>query len=270
MEDYDDLSAGPDDDGRLNLSYNSWREMPPELFQYASSLVSLDLRHNRLVEISADFGVLLVLRELNASNNCIEKIDPLLGKCVRLRDLDVSHNRLTQLPTELTKCLMLESFKCINNQITSVPKELGNLHALTTIELENNNLTEIPVGLSLIPTLKRVSCVGNEGLRTVPDGMRQSSDLVIWCLRLQQNYTEKVASKLLVYENAESHVRCRGERRLRLLESLDRAENEVRELEGARPEKYIKFKIKLVKATRMFSFALRSVCGKRDTVTEEG
>ena len=61
MEDYDELSAGPDKDGSLCLSHNSWKLIPNELFDFASRIRRLDFSRNNIFEISPLFGRLVLL-----------------------------------------------------------------------------------------------------------------------------------------------------------------------------------------------------------------
>ena len=56
MEEYDELSAGPNEEGTLDLSHNAWAELPDQLFGFASRILTLDLSHNKLLEVEADFG----------------------------------------------------------------------------------------------------------------------------------------------------------------------------------------------------------------------
>ena len=109
MEEYDDLASGPDEDGLLNLSHNTWRTLPPELFDFSTRLLHLDMKNNQLSCIPESIGNLILLRTLDLSYNKIESIDGAIGNCIRLRKLDVSKNRLEYLPGELGNCVLLVS-----------------------------------------------------------------------------------------------------------------------------------------------------------------
>ena len=61
MEDYDGLSAGPNQEGQLKISYQGWKQIPSELVKFANTLVSLDISFNQVTEISASFGSLILL-----------------------------------------------------------------------------------------------------------------------------------------------------------------------------------------------------------------
>jgi Leucine-rich repeat (LRR) protein len=107
MEEYDDLSEGPNKDGSLNLSYNNWDEIPKELYKMYSRLLKLSLSHNHILKVSNDIGKLTMIRELDLSHNFIEEVDPAIGNLVRLRSLNLSNNKITCLPSELCSCKMM-------------------------------------------------------------------------------------------------------------------------------------------------------------------
>ena len=111
MEEYDDLSSGPDKDGIFNLSYNEWTIIPYDRCNvYSDRLLYLNLSHNNIVEISDKIASLTLLKEINLSHNALRKIDRAMGKCIRLRKIDVSNNHLVSIPAEiLSNCKMLVS-----------------------------------------------------------------------------------------------------------------------------------------------------------------
>ena len=111
MEQYDDLAAGPDDNGSINLSHNTWREMPPELSEFRG-LLHIDMTNNQLSTIPESIGNLILLRTLNVSLNQIETISSGIGRCIRLRKLNVAKNRIAALPPEVGNCILLVSICC--------------------------------------------------------------------------------------------------------------------------------------------------------------
>lgn len=58
-------------------------ELPDQLFEFSSRLLVLDLSHNKLVEVEADFGKLNLLSTLKLNNNLITSIHPNIGMCIR-------------------------------------------------------------------------------------------------------------------------------------------------------------------------------------------
>ena len=61
MEDYDELSKGPNEQGQLILHHDSWKQLPPEILNFAHRLISLDISYNQMQEISDIFGSLYLL-----------------------------------------------------------------------------------------------------------------------------------------------------------------------------------------------------------------
>jgi hypothetical protein len=274
MEEYDELSAGPNEHGALDLSHSAWAELPDQLFAFSHRLLSLNLAHNKLVEVEADFGKLDLLSDLNLEGNLITQIHPNIGKCIRLKTLNLNSNRIGSIPDEVSassptrllpvsylvrsssdapptaknqigNCTLLEEFRCQNNFIETLPPTVGNIIALRIIEMQNNKLTFLPPELGHIPTIQEIHCEGNPGLVMVPDDMRASSDMVIWALRLHRTHQEKVEAKVVMYDQLEAKTRHSEEERLRLKDDRDEVEEEVKQLEEMRPVGYINTKKKV-------------------------
>ena len=113
MEEYDDLTKGPDEDGHLNLSYSDFQTIPYDICnEYGQKLISLNLSYNNLTVISEQSRHLTLLKELNLSHNKLTAIDKALGHCIRLRKLDLSHNQISSIPDEIfQRCRLLVSQK---------------------------------------------------------------------------------------------------------------------------------------------------------------
>jgi hypothetical protein len=89
------------------------------------------LSHNRISEMSNDFGNLLAIRELNLAYNKLRQIDP-VTKLIRLRILNVSHNLLTSIPKDIARCTMLvrmKLFPCEHSVFISQPTPYFNIDA---------------------------------------------------------------------------------------------------------------------------------------------
>lgn len=126
MEEYDDLSQGPNNDGSFNLSYNDFHTIPYDLCQdYHNRLIYLNLSHNKIVEITDQIGSLTLLKEINLSHNALKLIHIAIGKCIRLRKIDFSHNQLLSIPAEvISKCSLmvgtpLQNIFCLYNVMIS-------------------------------------------------------------------------------------------------------------------------------------------------------
>mmetsp|Transcript_1475 Transcript_1475/g.2906 ORF Transcript_1475/g.2906 Transcript_1475/m.2906 type:complete len:119 (+) Transcript_1475:779-1135(+) len=109
MEEYDDLAMGPTKDGSINLSHNTWKTLPPELSNFSTTLLHLEMSNNQLTSIPESIGALILLQTLDVSLNQIETIDGAIGKCIRLRRFNVAKNRIETLPAEIGDCILLVS-----------------------------------------------------------------------------------------------------------------------------------------------------------------
>jgi len=204
----------------------------------------LDLSHNKLVEVEADFGKLNLLSTLNLNNNLITSIHPNIGLCIRLKTLNISGNRIGEIPKQIGKCTLMEVFKCNDNFLETLPPTFGNIVALRVLELQNNKLNSLPPEIAKIPTIREIHCDGNPNLVMVPDDMRATSDMVIWALRLHRDHQAKVEVKVAHYNELEEETREHEETRLRLKDECSVIEEEVKTLEESRPTGYISFKTK--------------------------
>lgn len=108
MEEYDDLAAGPTDDGSMSLCHDTWKTLP-DLAEFSNRLLHLDMSNNQLDSIPESIGNLILLQTLNVSFNQIEDIDGAIGKCIRLRRLNLARNRVQSLPTSIGSCILLVS-----------------------------------------------------------------------------------------------------------------------------------------------------------------
>ena len=108
MEEYDNLSQGPSNDGTLDLSHNTFRTLPPELNDFTLTLLHLDLKNNQLTNIDS-IGNLILLRSLDVSFNQLSTIPASIGSCLRLRTVNAAHNQLVSFSEEIGNCILLVS-----------------------------------------------------------------------------------------------------------------------------------------------------------------
>ena len=172
MEEYDDLAAGPNKDGSLNLSHSTWKTLPPELSDFSRRLLHLHMSNNQLTSIPESIGDLILLRTLDVSFNRIEKIDGAIGKCIRLRIFNFAKNCVENLPADVVNCILMviasrrspirASSHCVvrheisqspiiwnvqeeliasDNLLTSLPREMLWMFVISVIDVRNNKLT---------------------------------------------------------------------------------------------------------------------------------
>jgi len=246
MEEYDDLSAGPTEDGKLDLSHDTWAVFPREITQFSKTLLILDMKNNRLAQVPECISSLTLLKSLDVSFNQIEFIDKGIGQCIRLRSLIVSRNRLESLPSQLSNCVMLEQIIADQNRLTTLPEALMNLIAISMIDVRDNQLISIPLGLCRVPTLNKILCEGNNDLIVAPENMRDETDLLFHCLEMQLKFKEAIATKSS--EREELRVRA-DELRDELhcaTNCISELEKDISALESERPDEYIRQKERVV------------------------
>ncbi|XP_062907221.1 leucine-rich repeat-containing protein 63-like isoform X2 [Mobula hypostoma] len=120
----------------LNLSFNNFRVIPNEIYQF-SCLEMLNLRDNPITEISPDIEKLTNLRIFNISF-CIVSI----------------------LPVGLFLLPHLQSLNVAYNKISFIPNDIRNLRELRFLNIEGNELGSLPCGLLELP-LKHIRVYNN-------------------------------------------------------------------------------------------------------------
>ena len=245
MEAYDELDRGVQDDGSLNLSHNTWKQIPGEVLSYGDKLLRLDLTNNMLTDVR---GVenLVLLQALDVSFNQIQTLE-CMGRCIRLQDLDVSNNQLVDLPQELTQCRTLRILNAKNNRIERLPNNMADLFVLEILNLTNNQLKSLPLHLCTIPTLKKLDCDGNPDLNVAPSNMKRD-ETILFCLGLQQ----KLNDALLPRQSAQEELAAERTNLQHRLNEANRAisqlEKDCKDLEEERPATYIHWKKRFLTA----------------------
>ncbi|KAL3920063.1 MAG: hypothetical protein SGPRY_005393 [Prymnesium sp.] len=159
----------------LDLSKRGLREIPAELSQVASSLLSLFLSSNQLTSLS--LPPLPRLSELHLTDNLLDSRTVQLAPLPHaLRVLDLSKNRLLLFPPSLLSLSQLRLLLLSNQQLSSLPPQLS---ALSQLEVLDASFNEISHALILnapgLPILRRLLLRGNS-LRAVSlDGERLPS-----------------------------------------------------------------------------------------------
>jgi Leucine-rich repeat (LRR) protein len=123
---------------------------------------SLDLRGNRLKNLSGEIGRLTNVQALHVSANQLESLPPEIGDLTNLGFMNASNNNLRELPAEIENLKKLEIITLSDNKFTEIPAELQVLPNLRIINLMNNpiefwperigKLVRVLVGLYAIPS----------------------------------------------------------------------------------------------------------------------
>ena len=136
----------------FDLSYSRFNidQLPNSIQSHTETLHTLDLSHNRFIQVPR---VLLLLTNLTT--------------------LKLDHNYIRSLPSDIANLTRLEILSLANNSISSLPPSVGQLYkTMTVLDLEQNHLEQIPVELQQLRQLKvlRLSCNRLKSLPAIFDG----------------------------------------------------------------------------------------------------
>ena len=91
-----------------------------------------------------------------------------------------------------------------------------------------------------------LKCYGNDDMRSIPPGMLNDHDMILWCLKLQFDYSVKVSTWQNKLQDSKYQLIESEKRQQDVQNSLQILEKEVDVFERTRPSKYINFKSNLV------------------------
>ena len=143
----------------ISFKKNNLSAIPKSIELIASTLVAIDLSHNKLNgDAYLSEGLHLDhLKRLNLSANAITSIEPLLSKLAApsLAEIDVSRNRIPDFPVLRNIFPSLRTVQAADNNIQRLPLE--SMKGLHVVDISGNSIN------SLEP---RIGLLAQEGLRT--------------------------------------------------------------------------------------------------------
>ncbi|KAH9778049.1 Leucine-rich repeat (LRR) family protein [Citrus sinensis] len=128
------------------------KTFPDDVLNLDKSVRTLDLTHNKIVDIPMEISKLINIQRLVLDDNHIERLPVNLGKLQSLKVMTLDGNRITSLPDELGQLVRLERLSILGNMLTCLPETIGSLRnipanllkdckALQNISLHNNPIS---------------------------------------------------------------------------------------------------------------------------------
>lgn len=190
---------------RLDLSSNNIPVISMAISRL-SSLIGLDLRHNKLTDssiaslmplkrlqslrldynevttIPTEIGYMTELREFSISHNKLAGTIPATVDCLEnLVELDLSHNMLYgTITSNIGALIKLERLILNDNHLTgSIPSSVGYLAGLREVNLKANRLTEaIPGDWTNLKHIRRINLSHNKLTESIPESLFRLPHLI--------------------------------------------------------------------------------------------
>ncbi|KAG0229515.1 Leucine-rich repeat serine/threonine-protein kinase 1 [Actinomortierella wolfii] len=121
---------------------NLLTSFPPNCLRHMTSLLELDVSHNKLMFLPSDIGhPESRLRHLTATDNKLEALPKSIGLCRHLKSLNLGRNQLTSLPTEIADLKQLDTLDLSENLLCIIPADIADFLTKTTLLLTGNPFT---------------------------------------------------------------------------------------------------------------------------------
>lgn len=191
----------------LNVSQNSIKSVPPELFVQCTDLMLLDLSDNQLESLPAQLRRCSSLQQLILSRNplrlaqlravtALKQLEVLhlssterrldnipneLDRLERLFELDLSCNSLPKVPEPVLSLRALRKLNLAHNALNDMSNVTGDWPKLEYLNLSHNCLSHLPTGLIRLSNLRKLyvnnNCLTFGG---IPSGIGKLQDLEIF------------------------------------------------------------------------------------------
>lgn len=115
------------------------KAVPVGLCKHSSTLESLNMNSNRIQDCKR-ITLLLNLKRLTLTHNCLVNLQPELFTPPKLEFLDLSHNKIVEIIPEIGNLKALSTFIASYNEISKVSIEISNCVSLKTLILDHNKV----------------------------------------------------------------------------------------------------------------------------------
>lgn len=137
------------------------KAFPDEVLDLDKAVRTLDLTHNKLVDIPMEISKLINLQRLVLADNLIERLPMNLGKLQSLKVMTLDGNRIASLPDELGQLVRLERLSISENILTCLPETIGSLRNLSLLNVSNNKLKTFPESIGSCFSLEELQANDN-------------------------------------------------------------------------------------------------------------
>ena len=145
---------------RLDLSHNFIGRVPAEFYQ-TSHVSYVDMSYNDLYEIEPGIGNMVSIETLILSGNHVEEIPEAVFELTRLKQLILNQNEVAEIPKEMGVMTWLEVLKLSNNNLEVVPMEIGRMASLKKLVLAYNFISALPTTVGNLTALRELAISGN-------------------------------------------------------------------------------------------------------------
>ncbi|XP_061358896.1 plant intracellular Ras-group-related LRR protein 7 isoform X1 [Gastrolobium bilobum] len=189
--------------GIVALRDSKLKTFPDEIVDLDRSVRTLDLTHNRIVDIPVEINKLINMQRLVLADNLIERLPVNLGKLQSLKLMNLDGNRITSLPDELGQLVRLERLSISGNLLTSLPATIGSLRnsmihclvmQLLLLNVSNNKLQSLPESVGSCFSLEELQANDNL-IEDLPSSVCNLSHLKSLCL--DNNNVKQIPMNLL-------------------------------------------------------------------------
>ncbi|KAG2399001.1 Plant intracellular Ras-group-related LRR protein [Vigna angularis] len=167
--------------GIVALRDSKLKTFPDEIIKLDTSVRTLDLTHNRIVDIPMEINKLINIQRMVLAENLIERLPVSLGKLQSLKLLNLDGNRITSLPDELDQLVRLERLSVSRNLLASLPMTIGSLRNLVLLNVSNNKLQSLPESVGSCSSLEELQANDNL-IEDLPSSVCNLSHLKSLCL----------------------------------------------------------------------------------------